>query len=302
MEPFPLPSTPQPTLRRLLSRRTFLRSLSGAIGSAAAGAAYMRWVEPGWFDVTHTTVTLPRRASADGAEPLRVLHLSDLHAYAPWVSLAHIAASVKQGLAQKPDLICLTGDFITLRYDAFADYAAVLRPLAVAAPTFACLGNHDGGQWARGDGGYGHAENVRELLKASGIELLHNAARELTVRTRRVQLVGVGDWWAGECQPAMAFSSIPPRHGAVRLVLNHNPDAKSALATHDWDLMLCGHTHGGQIGLPALARRFAPVVDKRFIAGLYPWEGRQLFITRGVGNLHHARLFCRPEVSLLRVA
>jgi predicted MPP superfamily phosphohydrolase len=302
VEPLIFPATPQPTLRLLLSRRNFLRGLVGAISGGAAGAAYMRWAEPDWFEVTHTAVTLPRRSAEGGHEPLRVLHLSDLHAYAPWVSLVHIAESVKRGLAQKPDLICLTGDFITLRYDAFAEYVNVLRPLAAVAPTFACLGNHDGGNWARGDGGYGHAENVRELLKASGIELLHNTTRELTARGRRVQLIGVGDWWAGECKPAVAFSSAPPRNGAVRLVLNHNPDAKSAMAAHDWDLMLCGHTHGGQIGIPALARRFAPVADKRFIAGLYPWEGRQLFITRGVGNLHHARLFCRPEVSLLLVA
>jgi len=66
--------------------------------------------------------------------------------------------------------------------------------------------------------------------------------------------------------------------------------------------MLCGHTHGGQIGIPVLARLFAPVEDKRFIARLCPWENRQIFVTRGVGNLHHARLLCRPEVSLLNVA
>ncbi|MCX6953758.1 MAG: hypothetical protein NTV51_16525 [Verrucomicrobia bacterium] len=140
------------------------------------------------------------------------------------------------------------------------------------------------------------------LLTAAGVQLLHNTSRELTVRGRRLQILGVGDWWSGECRPARAFLTAPPRAGAVRLVLNHNPDAKAAFAPFDWDLMLCGHTHGGQIGIPALARRFAPVQDKRFIAGLYPWEKRQIFITRGVGNIERARFFCRPEISTLLVA
>jgi hypothetical protein len=262
----------------------------------------MRWAEPPWFDVTSTTVALPPRTNAGGGAPLRVLHLSDLHAYRPWVSLEHIAHAVALGLAQKPDLICLTGDFITTRYDDFAEYGNVLRPLAAAAPTFACLGNHDGGVWCHRVGGYGRADGVRALLASAGVTLLHNTGGEIVVRGRRVQVVGVGDWWTGECRPAVAFAATPPREGALRLVLNHNPDAKLACSSHDWDLMLCGHTHGGQIGIPALARLFAPVQDKRFIAGLYRWKGRQIFITRGVGNLHHARLFCRPEVSLLNVA
>jgi predicted MPP superfamily phosphohydrolase len=285
----------------LLTRRNFFLGLAGGVGTAAGTGAYLRWLEPGWLDVTRTAVTVPGKIREPGAPPLRVLHLSDLHAYAPWITLDHIADAVALGLAQKPDLICLTGDFITRRYEAFGDYARVLRPLAAAAPTFACLGNHDGGAWARGEGGYRQVDSVRGMLKEAGIDLVHNSARNLIVGGRRVQIFGVGDWWAGQCLPARSFAVTPSRSGALRLVLCHNPDAKVSFASYDWDLMLCGHTHGGQIGIPALARRFAPVRDKRFIAGLYPWEGRQLFITRGIGNLHHARFLCRPEVSLLEV-
>ena len=287
--------------RRLLTRRTLLRGLFGTFTTVTLGAADMRWVEPGWLDLTQTRVNVPGHRSTSGVAPLRVLHLSDLHAYAPWVSLTHIARAVELGLRQKPDVICLTGDFITSRYDSFSDYARTLRPLADAAPTFACLGNHDGGPWAFHGDGYRHAELVRTMLHTARVELVHNTARETIVRGRRVQIFGVGDWWTGECHPELAFASAPPRRDAVRLVLNHNPDAKVSFARHDWDLMLCGHTHGGQIGIPVLSRLFAPVQDKRFIAGLYPWEGRQIFITRGVGQMHRARLLCRPEVSLLLV-
>jgi uncharacterized protein len=65
--------------------------------------------------------------------------------------------------------------------------------------------------------------------------------------------------------------------------------------------MVCGHTHGGQIRLPLLGTPFAPVIDMRYVEGLHPWNDRQIYITRGVGNLHGLRFNCPPQVSLLEV-
>jgi predicted MPP superfamily phosphohydrolase len=287
---------------RLITRKKFLRCFAGcALGGVAAGS-YARWGETHWLRVTRTAIALPKRGRVAGAAPLRILHLSDLHAYEPWVSLDHIARAVALGLAQKPDLVCLTGDFITRRYGSFGEYARILHRLAVAAPTFACLGNHDGGIWSANDGGYSQVESVQGMLAAAGIDLLYNSYRDTVVKGHHLQLFGVGDWWSDRCRPGRAFAGVPPREGALRLVLNHNPDAKVAFATYDWDLMLCGHTHGGQIGIPGIAEAIAPVQDKDFIAGLYRWQERQIFITRGVGNLHGVRFLCPPEVSVLEVA
>lgn len=283
-------------MARTITRRQLLRMLgAGAVLGGAFG--YFHGIEAEWLETTHTRISLP---SAAGSR-LRILHLGDLHADKRWVSLNYIRRAIAQGLAERPDVICLTGDFITARYDQFSDYTQALQPLARSAPTFACLGNHDGGAWAGEGDGYPTTDAVRELLRASGIQLLHNLGSEFQVRGERWQIVGVGDWWAGECRAEEAFIKTPPRAGARRILLNHNPDAKAALRRHDWDLMLCGHTHGGQIGFPPLARYFAPVEDKRFIAGLYAWENRPLFITRGVGNLMGGRVFCRPEVSVLDI-
>ena len=89
----------------------------------------------------------------------------------------------------------------------------------------------------------------------------------------------------------------------LRLVLNHNLDAKHDFADCDWVLMFCGHTHGGQLRIPLIGGApFAPVRDHAFVAGLNPWRGRKIFITRGVGNLHGMRFNCHPEVSLLLVS
>ncbi len=232
--------------------------------------------------------------------PLRVLHLSDFH-LSPVVSLAFIAESIALGLAEKPDLILVTGDFLTGRLENIAPYAATLARLPAAAPTFACLGNHDGGIWAGSRSGLASIVEVSRLLRRAGIPCLVNTHAEITLREQALQLIGLGDLWSGMCEPAKAFAQIPARGDALRLVLNHNPDAKAQLRPYDWDLMLAGHTHGGQIRIPLLGAPFAPVEDKRYIEGLHRWENRWLYITRGVGNLHGVRFNCRPEVSLLLI-
>jgi hypothetical protein len=90
--------------------------------------------------------------------------------------------------------------------------------------------------------------------------------------------------------------------GALRVVMSHNPDTKVMLQNYSWDVMLSGHTHGGQIWLPIIGAPFAPVEDKRFIAGLYRWDNRWIHITKGIGNVHGLRFNCRPEVSLLTIS
>jgi predicted MPP superfamily phosphohydrolase len=277
---------------RIFSRRKFL----AAVGLAGVGvAASTRFLEPRWLAVGKADIKLP---GAGLAQPVRILHLSDLHA-SPVVPLKFIAQSVALGLAQKPDLIFLTGDFITAKFAGFTEYAAVLRPLADAAPCFATLGNHDGGSWAAPRGGYEDTEPVRELLAQSRVRLLHNQVAEVAVGKVTLRLVGLGDWWAGDFAPGTAFASVPPNRPLPTLVLSHNPDTKDLLADHTWDALFCGHTHGGQLALPLIGTPFAPVRDQRFVRGLHAWQGRWIYITKGVGNLHGVRFNCRPEVSLI---
>lgn len=278
--------------QRKLSRRTFLGGLGlGALGSGT----YVRLVEPRWLTVGRHEIRISKEGNPS---PLRVLHLSDLHA-SPVVSLNFIGEAISLGLGQQPDLICLTGDFITRGYDGFEEYAKILRPLGGGVPAFACLGNHDGGLWAARRRGYRDTHQVRDLLAKSGVTLLHNAAQIVRIRDWELTLVGLGDLWAGEMQPLLAFSGWPRTGKSATLALSHNPDSKTALLPHHWDLLLCGHTHGGQVRLPFLGTPFAPVIDKRFVEGVYRWQERWIHITRGVGNLHGVRFNCPPEVSLL---
>jgi len=281
-------------MSRLITRRSFV---GGLLAAAAGGATYTRWCEPRWLEVTNRRIDLSRTGAA---RPLRVVQLSDFHASAI-VPLDYIAEAVALAVAQRPDLVLVTGDFITKRFNSLDRYARVLRPLAAAAPAFACAGNHDGGPWVHRFGGYEDLEPVGRMLAAAGLRLLQNEWAEVTLLGARWQLIGTGDLWSGECRPDHAFARLPRRASAARLVLCHNPDAKSLLEAHDWDLMCCGHTHGGQIRLPLLGTPFAPVRDKRFVEGLHVWRGRWLNVNRGVGNLYGLRFNCRPEISVLEL-
>ncbi len=290
----------RPALRTLtaLSRRRFLQWLGASAALSASGGVYARWIEPEWIEETHTQIRLSKTEPL--AAPIRVLHLSDLHA-SDVVSLTYLDDAVSRGLRAKPDLIALTGDFSTGPFTRWAEYTPILAKLSRAATTFACLGNHDGGIWTRRvrPGGW-QSTKLQAVLHDCGITLLHNRRHRVLVRDHSIEMIGVGDLWAGECEPAIAFHGERPLPaGAWRLVLNHNPDAKDLFPPYAWDLMLCGHTHGGQFRLPLIGTPFAPVRDKRFVEGLHAWAGRQIYITRGVGNVHGLRVNCRPEVTVL---
>ncbi len=229
---------------------------------------------------------------------LTILHLSDLHASAE-VPLNWIRKAVTQGLRGHPDLILLTGDYITDRIPSVAAYVDCLAGLAKAAPTYASLGNHDGGDWAAGAGGYASTTNVEHMLRQAGITVLKNQAVTVNVRGQKLRLVGLGDVWATQFRPQKAFPAQAER--LPTLVLSHNPDTKSALLKYDWDLLLCGHTHGGQVVLPFVGAAAAPVEDKQFVRGLQRWNGRWIHITAGVGQVSTPRLNCPAEACLLEL-
>ena len=284
----------------MITRRQFLFRAAGVTaGGALGGVGWMSFAEPHWLRVSRHEVALGS-PSLPARRALRVLHLSDFHA-SECVSLEHIERSVKLGLTLEPDLICLTGDFISWRYEAWDRFTSIFAALSKRAPTFACLGNHDGGRWAASSrkNGYPDASEVRAMLQKAGIELLVNASRLVQIGDWGLTLVGVGDLWNKELDCAVAFAGVAP--DTTTVLLCHNPDAKELVRAFPWDLMLCGHTHGGQCRIPFIGTPFAPVRDHRFVEGLHRWSDRWIHITRGVGNLHGLRFNCRPEVSLLTV-
>lgn len=277
----------------LFSRRQWFCNLCLS-GLSAAG--YARYWEPHWFDLSTTRVQIPGNL---GVRPWRILHLSDFHV-SDGLPAEAVHAAVQLGLAKKPDLICLTGDYVsaTVGFDE-TGLRRILQAAAQTAPSYAVTGNHDGGRWLARHGGDSGSERMRRILEQSGVEVLHNRAATVQLRGRPVQLAGIADLWSGELDEARAFSAVDP--ALPTLLLSHNPDGKSICAHARWDLMLSGHTHGGQVVAPLIPPVWIPTTDKSMVAGLYAWKGRQIYITRGVGSPKSLRFACRPEVSWLEV-
>lgn len=276
------------------------------LGSAAAVAglfAWMRCVEPRRLLVREVPVDLSAPAGTpDSARrgALRILHLTDFHLGSD-VPLAFIRKACERAVQEGPDLVCLTGDFITDYLSRPGEYAEVLRILSAAAPAFAVTGNHDGGWWARERGGYPTPGEVGTLLRGAGIRWLDNRMEEIEVKGRKVAVAGLGDLWAGHCRPEAVAAALAASRADLRLLLVHNPDVKDQVDSLAWDLLLAGHTHGGQLILPVLGAPFAPVRDKSMIKGLHDWRGRKVHVSPGIGNLHGMRLFSPPEISLLLI-
>jgi hypothetical protein len=256
-----------------------------------AVAIYARFVEPFWIEVRRVDIPL------DGlTAPIRVAHLSDWHT-APAV-YATIDRSIAETERAQPDLIFLTGDFVSATTGFDADWlVSRLHAVSRIAPTRAVLGNHDGGAWNAAYGDSDSTEAIRAVLKRARVPILDNECERFAIRGAAVQVVGVGDLWSGEMDGHAAFASAdrsPPT-----ILLSHNPDSKAPLAKFDWDLMLSGHTHGGQVVVPILGWNPAPVYDRRYLRGLYEWKGRRIYISRGVGSGFPMRFNARPDVSIL---
>ena len=283
------------------SRRGFLRKIILGLGTVLASFFYLRF-EANWLEVTKKKVLIPKLRNK---VPIKLLHLSDLH-FSNSVSLEDIDFAFRQGFSLSPDACVITGDFITDQKSnqELEELGKLLRMYANIVPTFASLGNHDGGEWAGAHGGFTNTQKVESMLARAGIKLLHNQKESIYLNGQSLTIAGVGDLWSKTCRPEQCLTKVSSRNNSgTSLVLCHNPDAKEMLINYKWDLLLCGHTHGGQLKIPFLDwTPFAPVQDHSLVEGLHSWKERQIHITRGVGNLWGVRLNCRPEVSLLELS
>jgi len=266
-----------------------------------AAIAYAVAVEPGWIELRR--VRVPVRGLPPALEGFRIAQLSDLHR-SEIVGAAHVRGAVARALAEQPELVAVTGDLVTGEARFFDDVAEDLAPLAAAAPSFAVPGNHDYDHW------YPHAragmpdgpQRLGDVLRAHGIEFLRNESRVLDVRggAARIEIVGLDDFWSPNFDPARAFAGAS-REGLTRIVLNHNPDGFAVTRHERFDLMLCGHTHGGQVRIPLLGAPICPVEDRRFLQGLVAADDRLVYTNRGIGYNRRVRFGVRPEVTLLEL-
>lgn len=292
-----------------ISRRGFLKGLLGGCLALAAGPAYATQIEPRWIKLVRMKVKLPNLSRA--LHSFTIVHLSDFH-LGPYTGVEEVRHSVSLANALGGDLIALSGDFIyrSARYaEACAKELAALR---ARHGVYAVLGNHD--VWI--DPGA-----VAESLRRAGIHILRNERQAIEVGSARLWLIGIEDVgvtgftapglissvshsdfraiWKGTHDALLrALEDIPPAE--TRLLLVHNPDFVEMIE-EGIDLVLAGHTHGGQVRLPLVG---APVVPscygQKYATGLVRAGGTPVYINRGIGVIGPpVRFLCRPEITLI---
>ena len=193
------------------TRREWMKySLLGGAGFLVS-AGYLSF-EAQWLEVQEKEIQLKHLHPKAN---IRVLHLSDLH-LSKAVSLKYLENALKLGLDQSPDLCIITGDFITDRPGAekILEYGKLLGHFAAKVPTFACLGNHDGGTWSAEHGGFSSSDAVQDLLRSAKIKLLLNEKHEVFIKGQKIDLVGLGDLWSEIACPipaSTAYLQAPQR-------------------------------------------------------------------------------------------
>jgi len=266
------------------------------IGRSWARVSYGYRVEPTWLEVNHLSVPIP------GLPPqfagFRIAQLSDFHC-SRQVTPAYLAEAVELALVQEPDLVVLTGDFIHHGYKYIGRVAETLSRLRAAHGVFAVLGNHDFSvRNALGFRRHRHLHRaVAAGLRGHGIRVLHNEAVPLERDGGRVYLVGVEDLWSRSCDLERAFTGLSATVPCITLA--HNPRTVERLRDRRCDLMLSGHTHGGQIHLPGIGRPTLGRKARRFAAGLYRYHNTHVYVNKGVGFGFRFRFGVRPEVALI---
>ncbi len=290
-------------LTRPLSRRFFLKAGLGIVGVTALG------VGKGYSNTLRSKIQVERvpirlKRLPEAFRGFKIAQLSDLHS-SPLVDKEHLEHAVDLALAEKPDLVVLTGDFIghTLRThpDEIHEFDAQYLDNLVAAlgrakapfGTYAVLGNHD--FWS---GPEVTQRICHEFETRAGIPVLRNQNIVLKRGEATLHLVGIDDYWH-TWDLKKALRRVPST--SLKILLSHNPDInRHLMPAHRIDLVLSGHTHGGQITFPVLGAPFATHMNKRYLKGLVRDGDRQTYITRGVGHLVvPIRFNCPPEVTLI---
>lgn len=274
--------------QKKLGRRRFLKwGLLSGVGVVVGGAVDAVLLEPRWVSLTRPVISIDALPSAWDGVP--IAHLTDIHT-GRLIGLDYVRKVVEMTLAQSPDIIALTGDFVTGVGAITPKLARVLGRLRAAKGQFAVLGNHD--HWA-------DAEGVRSLLNSAGITLLTNRNVVLEENHEKLCLAGVGDLWEDEQLLDAALAGVPEQ--VPRILLCHNPDYAEAMPSGPRvDLMLCGHTHGGQFKIPFGPRPQLPVRYAKYAAGLARGPCCPVYTSRGLGMVGvPIRFNCRPELAII---
>jgi uncharacterized protein len=279
----------------VLTRRNFLRL---AAGSAAGLAFYAGEISRHELEIVYLTITLPRLPDAFAG--MKIVQLSDFH-FQEYTEATFLNAVVRRVNALAPELVVLTGDFVSskplprrlsirLGYHCAEVLSRIECPLR-----YAILGNHDVRVGAPA---------LTDALRTHNISLLANSSAPIERNGQRIWLAGIRD--ALEQRPDLA-AALPASRRLDReplILLAHEPDFADHVGAGQVDLVLSGHTHGGQILIPFLPPLMLPEMGIKYVHGLFRLHDRmQLYVNRGIGAVNLPfRFRCPPEITVITLA
>lgn len=290
-----------------------------------------RFIEPKLICTTRLPLAIPTLPK--GLDGFKILQISDLH-FCSNLSNNFLERLVQKTRKLSPDLIVLTGDLLC--YGELSEPEALKTFLNKFHAPYGCyvvLGNHDytecvsinaAGEYdtvaapssslSRGFRRlFTHTQatgviterakrvpphtTLVSLIEQTPFKLLHNATETISVKNTKLNICGLGEYSAGRCHPGQAFLDYDRNYPGI--VLLHNPDGAAHIREYPGEIILSGHTHGGQINLPWLWQKFTLMEDSRLKSGLIQNEQRPIYINRGIGSALPFRWFAPPEILLL---
>ena len=239
--------------------------------------------------VTVERVQVPLCRLHPALEGFKIVQLSDLH-FLPHTPLSVIARAAERASELKPDLVVLTGDFVTQEAETIFGLSDLLSSLNARYGVFAILGNHD----VRS----GKAL-ISKAIEDTGVLLLQNEGITFDVGHSQLTLAGVDDCLWGQPDLDAALAQRPA--DALTILLAHEPDVIDRFSQDGRvDLQLSGHTHGGQVRLPFLGTPVLPKLGQKYVHGLHRVNQSWLYTNRGIGMVAMPiRFNCPPEVTEL---
>jgi hypothetical protein len=258
-----------------------------------ASLADAYWIEPTWLKTEEVVIHDPELAQV--LEGIKVVQISDIHLQ------GGIGDRERDLIAQvnalKPDLLFITGDFFSdkQQWELAAEVAALtemVRSFKTTTGIFGVLGNYDGPL---------SKPAIRKEFQAAGIEILVNENRAVALPNHQtLHLAGFHDSWNKRAK-LRTFEGIPP--GAPIVLLAHDPDNFGAAIGAEVNLLLAGHTHGGQIGLSFLNENSKSANKSSFTSGLFDTGKTKMYVNRGIATTHvPVRFFNRPEITIFTIS
>lgn len=271
-----------------LTRREFLKYSAFTLGAGTVGALSYVTLNNELLTPEVERVPIPIKNLPPALTGFRIVQISDIH-LKPIVTLNLVKKTVAMVNVLQPDLIVITGDFVTRWISAIYEMAPVLAQLRARYGIFTSLGNHD--LWL-------DADIITQTLNTAGLPVLINQGVPISVDGETLWLAGVDDCMAGKPDLQAALESAPSKAPVV--LMAHEPDpADEFVLDGRVNLMLSGHSHGGQIRLPGLGSPVKAPLAEKYDMGLYNVDGMWLYVNRGIGVITSVplRLNCPPEIT-----